>query len=105
MTIYYMLYEAEPLPKSEDFETCGGAYVNCWVRAESQREAEGKAFTAIEEAGWKILCVEEECCEVTESWYSEDEEGREHYEQAVADGECYVFHQWPLEPQEGVDVH
>jgi len=105
MTIYYVQYEAEPLPESEDFETCGGAYVNCWVKAKSQTEAQRAASAAIGDAGWRILCVEEECCEVSETRYSEDEEGCEYYQQAVSDGECYVFHQWSVEPQEGDDVH
>ena len=60
---------------------------------------------AIGEAGWRVLSVEEECCEVSEDWYSEDEEGREYYQQAISEGNCYVFYQWPVEPQEGDDVH
>ncbi len=105
MPIYYIQYEAEPLPESQEFEACGGAYVNCWVHAESEQEAERVTSDAIGEAGWRILSVEEECCEVSEDWYSEDEEGREYYQQAISEGNCYVFYQWPVEPQEGDDVH
>jgi hypothetical protein len=105
MTIFYVLYEATPGGDSEDFQTCGGAYVNCWVQADSEQEAQRLASAAIAERGWTILSVEEECCEVTEDWYAEGDEERQYYEQAITDGECYVFHQWPVEPQEGDDVH
>jgi hypothetical protein len=67
MTIYYIQYEAEPLPHSKEFATCGGAYVNCWVQADSATQAISAASSAIEGAGWRFLCVEEECREVTES--------------------------------------
>jgi hypothetical protein len=105
MHIFYIQFEAEPQPKSEAFGSCGGAYVNCWVQASSELEAIVKASAAVSESGWKILSVEEECSEASEDWYSNDDEGREYFHRAVSDGECYVFHQWPLEPQEGDDVH
>jgi hypothetical protein len=105
MPIFYIQYEAIPAPGSEDFETVGGAYVNCWVKVNSEREAREQTSTAITESGWRILAVEEQCREVTEGSYSETDEGLEHFRQAVVDGECYLFHQWPIEPQEGDDVH
>ena len=105
MTIYYAMYEAAPGPDSPDFVTCGGAFVNCWVRAASKEEAEKATAAAINDNGWKILTVEEECCEVTSDWYAEDDEEWPWYQQAVAEGECYVYHQWPPEPQEGDHVH
>jgi hypothetical protein len=39
MTIYYTLYEAIPLSESEEFEVCGGAYISCWLKAQSEEEA------------------------------------------------------------------
>lgn len=105
MPIFYIQYEAVPAPGSEDFETTGGAFVNCWVQVESIQEAQKLTAAAVMGRGWTIRAVEEECREVTELYYSENDEGVEHYRQAVADGECYVFHQWPAEPQEDDDVH
>lgn len=105
MPIFYIQYKAEPTPESEEFETAGGAFVNCWVKIDSARKAQEQASAAIKESGWTILGVEEQCRELTEDYYSESDEGLEHFRQAVSDGECYVFHQWPLEPQEGDDVH
>jgi hypothetical protein len=105
MPIFYMQYEATPLPESDDFEECGGAYINCWVRAESESEASTLASANIREQQWKIVSVEEECREVTAAYYSENEEGRDYYGQAVQDGECYVFNAWPVGVQDGDDVH
>ena len=105
MAIFYIQYEATPDRNSEDFQTCGGAFVNCWVRADSEIEAQKLTSDAIREDGWTILAVEEECREVNEHWYSENDEGREYYEQCVTDGECYVFNMWSVEPQEQDDVH
>ncbi len=105
MRIFYVQFEAVPLPESREFEQCGGAYVNCWLKADSEAHAANLASASVREAGWNVVAVEEECREVNEAYYSENEEGREHFEQANLDGECYVFHQWPIEDQEGRDVH
>ena len=105
MAIFYMQYEAIPLPESEDFEEWGGAYVNCWVKAESEDEASKLASASIHERGGKIIAVEEECREVTQDVYAEDEEGRAYFDQAALDGECYVYHQWPIDMQEGDTAH
>jgi hypothetical protein len=105
MAIYYIQYEAIPLPESGEFEECGGAYVNCWVEADSEEDASQLASTRIRERGWQIISVEEECREISEEEATEDEENKQCYEQAVAQGECYAFYQWPAEAQEGDDVH
>ena len=97
MTIFYAQYEAIPLPDSDEFGEFGGAYVNCWVEANSEVQASELALATIHERGWKIVSISQEWCDVTENLYSQDDEGRGHYQQAVLDGECYVFHQWPAE--------
>jgi hypothetical protein len=105
MTIYYVMYEAMPNADSEDFANCGGAYVNCWVRADSEGEAERMASAAIREREWSITSVEDQCREVTDQSYTKDDEEWEYYREAVAEGECYVYHEWPVEPQEQDQVH
>jgi hypothetical protein len=105
MIIFYTQYKAVPLPESEEFEVCGGAYINCWLKAQSEQEASNVACALLRDRGWKVVSVEEECRQVTASAYTEDAEGREYYDEAVTDGECYVFHQWPVDPQEDDDVH
>jgi hypothetical protein len=99
MTIFFAQYEAVPLPESEDFGECGGAYINCWLKANSAAEASELALALIHERRWRIVLVEEEIREVFKDLFSEDAEGRDCYQQAVTDGECYVFHRWPVETQ------
>jgi hypothetical protein len=84
---------------------CGGAYINCWVKAQSEEEASKSVSAMIRERGWKIVSIEEECREVTEALYAEHEESREYYDQAAVEGECYVFHQWPVDAHDDDDVH
>lgn len=97
VTIFYLQYEATPHPESVHFEACGGAYVNCWVNAASAPLAHKIAARAIVDNGWMIVSIEERGYEVTEQWYTDDYEMLEYFEQAVNDGECYVFNQWPVE--------
>ena len=105
MPIFCVQYEVAPAPGSANFDVAGGAYVSCWVKADSAGEALDRSSAAIKESGWTILTVEDQCREIAESEFSGDDDDLEHYRQAVSDGECYVVHQWPAEPQEGDDLH
>jgi hypothetical protein len=49
--IYYFLFEVAP---DEHFKESGGAFVNCWIRSDSKREAERIAKRAIRNDGWYI---------------------------------------------------
>jgi hypothetical protein len=62
------------------------------------------AESAINENHWKILNLEESF-PVTEEHYEENDESLEFYQQAVIDGEVYVYHSWPNEPQEEEQIH
>ena len=35
----------------------------------------------------------------------EESEVLDHYDTALEEGECYVYHLWPVEPQEDDAVH
>src|SRR5262245_51736662 len=105
MSIFFILYEATPLPDAKEFESSGGAYINCWVEAESEEEAAEQSSVEIRDCGWQIVSVEEPCTEVTDLTYAEDDEARSYYEQAVNEGACYVYHQWPIEDHEDDEKH
>lgn len=105
MPIFYCQYQAVPTSQSEEFGDSGGAYVNCWVKADSAMQAREIAMQTIEATNWRVASVEEECREVTEEDFSENEAGLKYYRQATLDGECYVYHQWPKEPPEEDIVH
>jgi hypothetical protein len=105
MAIFFARYEAIPLPDSAEFEQLGGAYINCWIDAASEEEASELSAASIRESGWKIVSVEDPFREVAVDGYGDDDEARSYHEQAVEDGECYVFHQWPIDDHEDDEVH
>lgn len=89
---------------SNDYIDTGGAFINCWVKATSIEAAKTIAESAINENHWKILNLEESYY-VDEEHYEENDESLEFYQQAVVDGEVYIYHSWPNEPQEEEQVH
>ena len=39
MAIYYIMIEAAPNNSNPESKEFGGAYINCWVKASTQKEA------------------------------------------------------------------
>lgn len=103
MEIFFIQYEVVPLEKNSEYETTGGAVVNCWIKASSLNEADKIAAKVIEADHWKIINTES--FSVNESFYEDDEDGAEYYRQAMVDGECYVYYSWPNEAQEEDFIH
>lgn len=104
MKIYYFLFEVLPEPDSENFEDSGGAFVNCWIRSNSEHEAEIIAVEAIRNDGWCIQSLEDKFIAEKER-YVDDPEVLELYEQAEKEGESYIFNIWPPEPQDDDTIH
>jgi ribonuclease inhibitor len=55
--LFFLQYEARP-PRAERRDVAG-AYVNCWIKAKSAREANKIALTRITNHGWEVLSHEE----------------------------------------------
>ena len=98
MKLYFFTYLARPKSGSESSESYGGAYVNCWIDAESDAQATERASTAISRAGWAVESLEHSSV-VTRKDYADDDEGLQYFEKALIDKEVYVFHTWPPDPQ------
>ena len=79
----------------------GGAYVNCWVKAGSDNEAQSVAHSFIASEGWIIEAIEQAPRLVTEP----EKETEEYFEQAETDGSCYVFHKWPVGDHSEAPLH
>lgn len=92
--MHYLQFEATPLPEHPDASTLGGAFVNCWVVATTQSDAEAMARKNIAKQLWRIneLC---ECYEDDRTLYDADADDLQYHDQAVIDGEVYVFHTYP----------
>ena len=72
---------------------------------QSAAEAERLALRNFSENSWSVVTLEEEPMLVSREDYLEDPEWLEWYDQADENGECYIFHQWPPEPQEDDAIH
>ncbi|MGM9428948.1 hypothetical protein [Hydrogenophaga sp. MI9] len=100
----FIQFEVRPQPDSQHFSSVGGAVANCFVEAESEDAARQLAANSLQDNGWEVLSVEDGPVFVERSDL-EDPDWLAWFDQAAADGECYVFHQWPPEAQEDDQVH
>jgi hypothetical protein len=98
--VYFIMYEVQPLPDNEEYQTVGGAYANCYVLAEDAKQAMKSATENFVDNHWLVLALEEGPEIRARDSYLDEPEVLEWYDEAVENGECYVFHQWPNEPQE-----
>lgn len=104
MEIYFLQYETVPSENSENYADTGGAYINCWIKAKSIADATILAEIHINENEWVILKLEESY-PVNYELYEYGDESLEYFQQAEIDGEVYVYHSWPNEPQEEEHIH
>lgn len=101
--MFFVQYEVRPLPHNEVYAEVGGAYANCFLLAESEAHAEELARRNFSENLWEIVSLEEPASLASRSDLAD--EWLEWYDEAEREGECYVFHEWPNEPQDEDAVH
>jgi hypothetical protein len=94
-----------PNPENESFDQVGGAVAGCFLNATSAEEAQRWAYEHFRETHWDIVTVEEPPRLVDRSEYEADTDNLEWFDQAHAEGECYVLYQWPLGVQDGDVIH
>ena len=95
MAVYYLMMEAVPKPDNPEGRELGGAYVNCWVKADSQTEAQARAKEYIEAENWACLQTEEVSPARREA-YLDEPESLACFDEAVERGISAVFYAWPL---------
>ena len=98
-TLFVIRIAAVPNPSSDEFEECGGAYVNTWVDSSEEENAVAVATQSVIEYDWKIEEVESVRV-VERDDYEEGDEGLRYFDEAIADGMSIVFHTWPNELQD-----
>ena len=93
----FLSFECSPLPGSAKAAEYGGAFVSCWIDGRDRAEAEALARAVIEEDGWRVETLDE-AYPITRATYDDGHspKGLEHFEQAEADGECFVVHTFPV---------
>jgi hypothetical protein len=102
--LYYIQYEVQPLPDNDQFSTAGGAYVNCYLMSASSERATSLAHANFTENSWEIVSVEDGPRMISSEHFV-DAETRECVDKAASEGECYVYHLWPIDPQEDDLIH
>lgn len=101
-SIFYIRFLARPLTGSHHYESVGGAYVSCYIDAQTETEARLRSKLEIEKAGYSIE-REEDLSAVDTSCYTQKDLGREFYEQCLIDKEVLVFQTWPNGLREDTD--
>ncbi len=101
--VFFLQYEVRPKPDSVQYPTVGGAFANCFVVADTPDVATRAALRNFADGGWEVV-------EVIEPAFIADRDDLEDawlewYDEAADEGECFVFHQWPNEPQDDETVH
>jgi hypothetical protein len=102
MTMYFFTFLATPTPDAKEFADTAGAYVHCWIQEEERAEAEQRASGLIHDYGWSVEALEEGST-VTGDTYSEEDEDREFYEEALMEGAVLVFNTWPRDEEGTAD--
>ena len=88
------MIEAVPCEDNEERLEYGGAFIACWVKAETEEAALTKAWAYVAEEKWKLISVEEKCAAHREA-YLDDPESLECFDAAVRDGLAAIFYTWP----------
>ena len=69
------------------------AFINCWMKTSIATKAKELAMSTLASEGWSVD-MWSDCYSVVRADYDEGTEEREFYEQALIDGEVYVYHVW-----------
>lgn len=94
MKLWYIMVEAVPAEDNEERLEFGGAYINCWVKAESPEAALDEAKAYVAEADWVFLQVMDMFLADRDA-YLEIPESLECFDEACEDGISAVFYTWP----------
>jgi len=94
-SLFYFMFHAKPQETNPEATEHGGAYVNCWIDRPNLTEAERAARELIAQDGW-VADKLDEARKVTSSYYGDNPEGRQYFDQALIDREVLVFHTYPI---------
>ena len=96
MAIYCIIIEAIPNRSNPERNEFGGAYINCWVKASTQKEALKKAKEYIKAENWMFIKVED-IWEAQRQSYMDLPESLECYDEACKNGLSAIFNTWSIE--------
>ncbi|HEX7902669.1 MAG TPA: hypothetical protein VF487_02240 [Chitinophagaceae bacterium] len=100
MPVFILIINAKPEQENSKVTDIAGAYVNCFIEAETFDLAEETALKFLTTENWRAIGLEESY-EVTKDDYFNDPKGLEVYQQVLIDKEVYTFHTYKTEDEEG----
>jgi hypothetical protein len=68
-----------------------GAYIDCYIKDQTEENALYVAKGWIAKNGWEVLDVEEQR-QIEQDAYEEGTDGREYFQQALLDEEVFVYY-------------
>ena len=95
--MYLFTIVAKTTVENSDHGLVGEAYINCWINQETLDQAEAVAWKSISEENWEVIETEEVTI-VESSDYEEDDPDLAYFQQALTDGEVFVFNICPKYP-------
>lgn len=94
---FHLTYEVRPTPPNRHCGKAAGAFVNCWVVAETLRAAARATLTFFEEEHWHVVdCTDMRGIDAV----SCDGPRLQYFWQAQVDGEVFVFHLYPMDDEQ-----
>ena len=95
MMIYYLMVEAVPHHNNPESKEYGGAYINCWVKADTPADAMSKVKEYIHEQNWHFIKAEDTFT-VQRERYIDEPDSLECYDNALQYGLDAIFYTWPI---------
>ena len=93
--MYLFSADIAPVVAPVALDDIAGAVVNAYLNVGSRSEAEQRLQSALSESGFRLVSINE-VRTLEDREHCDTEASREHFDQALIDGECLVFHTWPL---------
>ena len=96
MAIYYLMTEVVPKRNNPESKEFGGAYINCWVNAATQKDALSKVKEYIDEEDWTFIKTEDIFL-AQRHLYLDEPDSLECYDEACKNGISAMFYTWPID--------
>ena len=95
MIIYYVMVEAVPNRNNPESKEYSGAYINCWIQADTPVDAVKKVKEYIHKENWDFVKIED-IFSVQRELYLEEPDSLECYDNAMQYGLDAIFYTWPI---------
>ena len=94
--IYYVMIEAVPNRNNPERKEYGGAYINCYAKADTSAEAVKQVKEYIRKENWNFVKLEDIFC-VQREQYLDDLDSLQCFDNAVQYGLDAIFYTWPID--------